>query len=69
MQSWIDDQMVEHLAIHFAELGDTELERMCDEVLAGQTDDVLLLGIIKHDSSMQEWLAAGRNLGWKARAL
>jgi len=42
----INAQLIEHIACFAAEFGHTELEDMCDSVLAGDSDEGLVLGVL-----------------------
>ncbi len=49
------DELVEHVAVYAAERGDTGLEDLCDDVLAGDSDRCLVLDIIRNEHALQEW--------------
>lgn len=62
-------ELVEHVATWAAEQGPSgrSLEELCDHVLAGRTDEELLLGTILNDPELAEVVERGRNLGWRSR--
>jgi len=60
-------ELVEHVATYAAERGDTELEQLCDDVLAGLTEESLLIAVVSGDPDLQEAVERGRNVGWRSR--
>ena len=50
-----EPELVEHIATYAAQNGETDLEQTCDEVLAGLTDEDVLLGIVAEDAALMEW--------------
>lgn len=60
-------ELVEHVATYAAERGDTELEQLCDDVLAGLTEESLLLAVVSGDPDLQDAVERGRNAGWRSR--
>jgi len=42
-------EQVERTARIAAELGDTEMEKMCDDALAGITDACLVMDVVRND--------------------
>jgi len=60
-------ELAEHVATYAAERGDTELEQLCDDVLAGLTEESLLLAVVGGDPDLQEAVERGRNAGWRSR--
>lgn len=60
-------ELAEHVATYAAERGDTELEQLCDDVLAGLTEEALLLAVVSGDPEVQEAVERGRNAGWRSR--
>lgn len=62
-----DSELVEHVATWAAEQGDTALESLCDEMLAGVTDEDVLLDSIRNDPALLDAIERGRNLEREAR--
>lgn len=62
-----ESELIEHLACHAAEVGDTLLEGLCDSVLAGETDEQVVLSIARSDSELAEVAQRGLELGWRSR--
>lgn len=50
-------EVIEHVAVFAAEHGDGELEQLCDDVLAGDTSEELVLSIVDGSTELQEWCA------------
>jgi hypothetical protein len=63
----LDLAQIEHVAVQAALLGDTEVEGMCDEALAGMTDAELLTAAVHEDERYTEWMERGRLWGWEVR--
>jgi len=52
-----EPELVEHVAFYAAQHGDPELEQLCDEVLAGITDEEVLFSRIREDPDLSDWCA------------
>lgn len=52
VRSHYDEQVVEHVATYAAERGDGDLEKLCDDVLAGHTDVELVFAAISDDDEL-----------------
>jgi hypothetical protein len=63
----LTEEQTEHAARLAAELGDSTFEKVCDEVLSGETSDSFLIGMIQNDHRYADWMERGRNLGWQVR--
>lgn len=55
-------EFVEHLAVWAAEHDRQDVETMCDEVLSGDTDEDVLLGMVSSDPELTEWCDRARYL-------
>jgi hypothetical protein len=62
-----EPELVEHIAVHAAERGDANLESLCDEVLAGETDEDVFMSAVYADQDLIEVAELGRNRGWRSR--
>lgn len=51
-----DAELIEHAAVYAAERGDSELEDLCDLVLAGDEPEETVFGIVRNESDLQEWM-------------
>lgn len=60
-----EPDLIERVATHAAQTGDTALEQLCDEVHAGVTDESVVLGAIACNSALAE--AVGMDPRWIAR--
>lgn len=60
------EEHTECMALRAAELGDTDTERLCDEVLAGVLPAEILANLVEHHE-YHAALVRGGNLGWQAR--
>lgn len=63
----MDMAQIEHVAVKAAELGDTELESMCDDALAGTSSPDLVTSAAHEDERYTEWMERGRLWGWEVR--
>ena len=52
-----EPELVEHVAFYAAQHGDAELEQLCDEVLAGTTDEEVVLSLFREDPKLSDWCA------------
>jgi hypothetical protein len=52
-----EPELVEHVAFYAAQGSDTELEQLCDEVLAGITEEEVLFSLIREDPNLSDWCA------------
>ena len=64
----INNEQIEHVARRAAELGDTEVEGLCDSVLAGDTEAQLVANIVAEDDRYAEWMQRGEAQGWEVRS-
>lgn len=62
-----ESELIEHLACHAAEVGDTLLEGLCDSALAGETDEQVVLAVVRDDPRLTEVAQRGLELGWRTR--
>lgn len=53
---WEPD-LVEHVAFYADQHGDTDLESLCNKVLAGKADEEDVFSAIREDSALADWCA------------
>jgi hypothetical protein len=63
----LDLAQIEHVATKAAELGDTEMEQLCDDALAGATSADIVTCAVHEDERYVEWMARGLARGWEVR--
>lgn len=64
----LSDDEVEHLASRASELGDTDVESLCDDALAGLRPSSELVGWINQSDDYKVWMERGSNLGFVSRS-
>ena len=55
-----ETELVERVAVYAAEHGDTALELLCDDALAGTTDEQLVHAAIGEDADLTAWCGRGQ---------
>lgn len=65
-QRLFEAELVEHVAVYAAEHGDTALEQLCDDALAGATDEQLVLAAIGEDADLTAW--CGQDQRYRSRS-
>jgi hypothetical protein len=63
----LDLAQIEHVATKAAELGDTEIEKLCDDALAGATSADIVTCAVHEDERYVEWIDRGMAWGWEVR--
>jgi hypothetical protein len=61
-----EPEIVEHVACYASERGDAALEQLCDDVLTGALDEVLVFAAIREDADLTDW--CGRDQHYRQRA-
>jgi hypothetical protein len=63
----LDLAQIEHIAARAAELGDSEMESLCDDAISGSTSAEIVTCAAHGDERYVEWISRGMMLGWEVR--
>ena len=63
----MDIAQLEHAAVLASQLGETEMESVLDDALAGATSAESATAMVHEDERYADWMERGRLWGWETR--